>query len=62
MQALILRVLVVDDSDIVRRGICQILKHKLILRSSVKLRTEPTLSARCVSTDRLSCYWTSRCQ
>jgi DNA-binding NarL/FixJ family response regulator len=26
MQALILRVLVVDDSDIVRRGICQILQ------------------------------------
>jgi two-component system, NarL family, nitrate/nitrite response regulator NarL len=29
MQALILRVLVVDDSEIVRRGICQILKSQL---------------------------------
>ena len=28
MQALILRVLVVDDSEIVRRGICQILKSQ----------------------------------
>jgi YesN/AraC family two-component response regulator len=29
MQALILRVLVVDDSEIVRRGICQILKSQV---------------------------------
>ncbi len=28
MQALILRVLVVDDSEIVRRGICQILQSQ----------------------------------
>ena len=61
MQALILRVLVVDDSDIGAAS-AKLFKHKLILRSSVKLRTEPMLSVKCVSIDRMSWCLTSRCQ
>jgi hypothetical protein len=57
LQALILRVVVVDDSEVVRRGICHILYHKLRLRSSAKLRTEPMPSARFWSTVPILFCW-----
>ena len=57
-QALVIRVLVVDDVEIVRRGICQILQSQAHIEIIGELRTEPTLSVRFVSTDRMSCYWT----
>ena len=62
MQALILRVLVVDDNEIVRRASAKSFNHKLTLRLSARLLTEPMPSVRFVSTDRMWCYSTSRCQ
>ena len=62
MQALILRVLVVDDTRSFGAASAKSFNHKLTLRLSAKLLTEPMLSVRCVNTDRMSCYWTSRCQ
>ena len=59
MQALILRVLVARSFG---GESAKSSNLRLILRSSAKHRTEPTLSARCVFTDRMSYYWTSPCQ
>ena len=58
----ILRVLVVDDNNVVRGLICKILRSQGTFRSSVKLRMERKLSVRSVTTGRMSCYSTSRCQ
>jgi DNA-binding NarL/FixJ family response regulator len=57
MQALILRVLVVDDSEIVRRGICQILRSQADIEVVCEAADGAMLSMRFVSTDRMSCYW-----
>ena len=57
-QALVIRVLVVDDVEIVQRGICQILQSQADIEIIGELRTEPTLFVRFASTNRRSCCWT----
>jgi hypothetical protein len=62
MQALIIRVLVVDDSEIVRRGICQILQSQTDIEVVGEAADGADAVRKVRQLNRMLCYWTSRCR